>query len=309
MRRLRSEAGQAVALSAVFMTALLASCAAVLDVGAWFREDRDTQRIVDAAALAGAQELPESTGKAHARALEYATKNGEELPAANVTFETTVIEDDTIIVELERPAPGFFAKLFGIESITVGSNAKARAGVPSEARYVAPFAVDERHEMLTGTLFGKPCPCFEVETKLELKKTGPGAFRVINIDGSRGGVGSATLEEWIVRGYSGLMVSGPDKWYWSDPGAKFNSGNVQDALTFREGDELLFPVYRRSRGGGANFEYEVVGWAGFHVTDFDLRGEQGTISGWFSRVVWNGVFTTTPSPASDFGVRTISLID
>ncbi len=49
---IRSEAGQAAALTAVFMTVLLGSCAAVLDVGSWFRADRDTQRIADAAALA-----------------------------------------------------------------------------------------------------------------------------------------------------------------------------------------------------------------------------------------------------------------
>jgi hypothetical protein len=40
---------------------------------------------------------------------------------------------------------------------------------------------------------------------------------------------------------------------------------VQDALDARLGHELLFPVYRGTRGGGANFEYEVIGWVGFVV--------------------------------------------
>jgi hypothetical protein len=303
--RLRSEAGQAAALTAVFMTVLLGSCAAVLDVGAWFREDRDTQRIADAAALAGAQALPESTGTAQALAIEYADKNGGGISAADITFSQTVMPNDTIRTELERPAPGFFARLFGMDSVTVGSHAKARAGVPSSAKYVAPFAVDEKHEMLSGS----GCPCFEQNTDLDLKKTGPGAFRVINIDGSRGGTGTSTLEDWILNGYGGWMPAGPDVWYWSDPGAKFNSGNVQEALTAREGDELLFPVYRRTKGGGSNFDYEVIGWVGFHVTDFDLRGESGKIFGYFTRVIWEGLLPDTPSPAADFGVRTVSLID
>ena len=49
-------------------------------------------------------------------------------------------------------------------------------------------------------------------------------------------------------------------WYYSDPGAKFNSSHVKNALDARIGDDLLFPVYRSVRGGGANFEYEVVAW-------------------------------------------------
>jgi hypothetical protein len=303
--RLRSEVGQATALTAVFMTVLLGSCAAVLDVGSWFREDRDTQRIADAAALAGAQALPESTGQAQALALVYADKNGGGLNAADITFSETVFPNDTIGTKVERAAPGFFARLFGMDSVTVGSTAKARAGVPSSAKYVAPFAVDEKHLKLSGS----GCPCFDEDTDLDLKKTGPGAFRVLNIDGSKGGTGTSTLQEWILKGFSGWMPAGPDVWYWSDPGAKFNSSNVQNALGAREGEELLFPVYRRVKGEGSNFAYEVVGWVGFHVTDFDLSGSSGKIFGYFTRVIWDGILSDVPSPAVDFGMRSVSLID
>jgi uncharacterized membrane protein len=137
--RIRDEAGQAAALTAVFMTVLLASCAAVLDVGAWFRDDRDTQRIADAAALAGAQELPKSRSAAEAAARAYAKDNGLVLPADGtafiVDFESKSTVDDTISVKLERDAPGFFANIFGIAKIKVGSTAKARVAVPGEAKY------------------------------------------------------------------------------------------------------------------------------------------------------------------------------
>ena len=65
---MRREHGQAAALTVLFLTVLLASAAAVIDVGSWFREDRDTQRVADAAALAGAQALPESQGTARSLA-------------------------------------------------------------------------------------------------------------------------------------------------------------------------------------------------------------------------------------------------
>ena len=63
MNRLRSERGQATVLTVIFLVALLGVVALVLDVGSWFREQRDTQSAADAAALAAAQALPESTGR------------------------------------------------------------------------------------------------------------------------------------------------------------------------------------------------------------------------------------------------------
>ena len=76
MNRLRSERGQAAVLSVVFLAALLGAVAMVLDVGSWFREQRATQSAADAAALAGAQALPESTGTSSALATQYLAKNG-----------------------------------------------------------------------------------------------------------------------------------------------------------------------------------------------------------------------------------------
>ena len=64
---------------------------------------------------AGAQELPDSTGLATARATEYTSKNNG--PSPGVSFSSTVsgFGADTIHIELERPAPGFFAKVFGVD--------------------------------------------------------------------------------------------------------------------------------------------------------------------------------------------------
>jgi hypothetical protein len=302
---MRREHGQAAALTVLFLTVLLASAAAVIDVGSWFREDRDTQRVADAAALAGAQALPESQGTARALAIEFGGKNGGGVLSANVSFSTTVLAGDTINVNVERPANSFFAKIVGIDSVEVGSTAKARAGVPSEARWAAPIVVDEKHPLLHCnpmlSCFGPNHP-----TQLDLKKTGPGAFRLVNLDGSKGGTSPATLGDWMMRGYEGYMPLG---WYYSDPGAKFNSSHMQAALTARLGDELLFPIYRSVKGNGSNLQYEIVGWVGFVMTSYDARGSSGTLDGHFTRVIWEGLLSTTSSAATDFGVRTVALID
>jgi hypothetical protein len=76
----------------------------------------------------------------------------------------------------------------------------------------------------------------------------------------------------------------------------------------RIGDELLFPIYRTTRGSGANFEYFVVGWVGFVVTDFEAKGNSGKVEGHFVRVIWEGIQSESGGGA-DFGVRAVELVE
>ena len=300
MNRLRSEAGQAAVLSVVFMAALLGAVALVLDVGSWYRAQRATQSAADAAVLAGAQELPESTGTASALATQYLTANGG--GAGVVTFGTRRLANDTIRVGVTRQAPGVFAKIFGIDSVDVHAHAAARSGTVDSARYAAPIAVDKAHPLLNC----KPLPCFNVATTLDLEKTGPGAFRLVNLDGSKGGTGGQIDYDWIVNGYDGYMPLG---WYGSDPGAAFNDKKFKDAMSQRVGDELLFPVYDVVQSSGANFEYRVIGWVGFLVTGFTAKGNKATVDGHFVRVIWEGILTESGSGSEDFGVRAVELVE
>jgi hypothetical protein len=292
------ERGQAAVLTVVFLTALLGMVALVLDVGSWYREQRATQSAADAAALAAAQALPESSGAARVLADEYVAKNGG--GKREVTFSSRVSPSDTVTVRVERDAPGIFAKLFGISSVNVGARAVARAGGLAKARWAAPIGVDQRHPLLQC----RPLPCFGEATTLDLEKVGPGAFRLLNLDGSKGGTGPGTLAEWVVRGFDGYMPLG---WYGSDPGAKFSSSQVKSALNVRIGDELLFPIYLETRENGANFEYEINGWVGFVVTSFSGNGNHGTISGAFVRVIWEGIQSEV-GPANDYGARAVALV-
>ena len=137
MNRLRSESGQAAVLSVVFMAALLGAMAMVLDVGSWFREQRATQSAADAAALAGAQALPDSTSSSSALASAYLSSNGG--GAGEYSWSTRSVANDTISVKVTREADGVFAKIFGIDSVNVHAKASARAGNPTSARYAAPI--------------------------------------------------------------------------------------------------------------------------------------------------------------------------
>jgi hypothetical protein len=301
MKRFSNERGQSMVLTLVFVTVLIAIAGAVIDVGSWYRAHRQMQATADAAALAAAQELPEFPGDAQAQALDYANnRNQGGVTSGDIEFTSSVVPNDSVKVTARMVAPGVFTKLAGIDSVTARATAKARSGTLGQAKWAAPIGVDERHPLLQCA----PLPCFEDATTLELDKVGPGSFRIINIDGSRGGQSSATLGVWIDKGLDAYM---PLQWYWGDPGSSFNSSHVRDALTNRLGTELLFPIFRDVRGGGTNFEYEVVGWVGWHLTGFKIGGK-GQLSGWFTRVIWEGIQSETATD-DDFGARAVSLIE
>lgn len=299
-----NQRGQSLVLTLVFLTVIAGSAALVLDVGSWYRADRKLQANADAAALAGAQELPTSTADAKAAALAYADTNDGGVASAGVTFRTTVTPNDTIVVEAERSAPGFFAKLFGRNSVQVRARAVARTGTPSRARWAAPVAVDYRHPMLQ---CGNSCWNKDYPTTLDFDKIGPGAFRLINIDSSRGGTSPATIGEWIESGLNAWMDK--DRWYYSDPGIKPNSSHVEGALDIREGTELLFPVYNAVRAQGAGFEYFVIGWAVFHVTGYDIHGSKDSrLYGWFVDMIWEGIQSESAGDPN-FGAHAVALIE
>jgi putative Flp pilus-assembly TadE/G-like protein len=299
MKLFANERGQATVLTVLSLTVLLGMAALVLDVGSWFRAQRDTQAAADASALAAAQALPDAPGSASVLAGEYVDKNGG--GARTITFSTKNVANDTVSVRVERPTPGFFAKVFGINSVQVAGKATARAGTLGQARFAAPIGVDKRHPLLGGS----GCPCFGQDTDLELEKVGPGAFRFLNLDGSHGGTGTQDIEAWITQGFDGYMPLG---WYGSNPGAK-TSSNVTSAMNVKIGDELLFPVYDRTVDNGANFYYEVIGWVGFLVTDYiKVGGNNKRITGQFVRVIWEGIQSTSSSAIS-FGAQAIQLVE
>jgi Flp pilus assembly protein TadG len=293
--------GQATVLTVLFLAVLLGVAALAIDVGTWYKQKRDLQAVADAAALAGAQALPEDPATATSLALQYASTNGLTLSPSDITFSNEITAHDTINVHASSTANGVFAKLFGIDTLSVGAAASARSDNIDEARYAAPVAVNYSHPYLSGS----GCPCFGRSTTLDLTTTGPGAFRLINIDGSRGGTSPGTLAGWMQNGLDSFMGLG---WYYSDPGAKFNSSQMQSALGARTNSELLFPVYDAVRKQGANFQYDVIGWVGFYLTGFDARGNSGQLYGYFTRVIWQGLQGQSGG-SSDLGVRAVQLVN
>jgi Flp pilus assembly protein TadG len=305
MRQLRRcERGQALVLMVLFLVSLLGLATLVLDVGSWFRSQRQLQSAADAAALAGAQALPNRPGDASALAQQYAMKNASDLASAEYSIQSDLAPDDRITVHVTRNAPGFFAKIFGVDSVHVGATATAQAKMMAKARHVAPIAVRNTEPMLDGS----GCPCFGPgnETTLPLRTAAPGGFALVDLSGSGNGTTTNdSIADWIVNGYPDYLPVGT---YLSDPGAKFNNSKIQDALESRIGDELLFPVYDTYSGGGSNAGYHVIGWAAFHIESTSLNG-QGSLTGYFTEVTWDGIGASTSTGGGpNYGAHTVQLV-
>ena len=132
------ESGQALVLALVCMVALLALVGFVVDVGHAYLVQRQLQSGVDAAALAGAQQLPDST---------LATTAAQQLgPGGTNAPDSVDNSNTTVVMKCVQSAPGcsstfntynavqvtsssqvgtFFAKLVGVDSFTVHATATA----------------------------------------------------------------------------------------------------------------------------------------------------------------------------------------
>jgi hypothetical protein len=296
-------------MTVLFLTVLIGASAMSLDVGSWYHAKRQLQAEADAAALAGAQALPDSPADAKAYAIEYSNKNGGNLTPSQITIASDITPNDTIKVHMTTPAPGFFSKLFGLSSVTVGAGAAARSDNVGAALRVAPIVVNWLHPKLQ--CHPLPCPGPTEIDLADLHNPGSGdaagAFGLIDLlQSDNGSVGASDLADWITQGFDEYMDPGL---YYSAPSSKFNSVQVRDAMSVSVGQVLLFPIYKTILGPGSNAQYDVIGWVGFYVTGFDANGSSGAVYGHFTRRVSGGIQVSPGSTIPDNGVRAVQLVN
>lgn len=298
---MRREDGQV--LAPVLLALLVFTAAFVIDVGSWYLSQRRLQSAVDAAALAAAAQLPGDTAAATAAAERYAALNGGAL-ASDPVFSTRYLPADTVEVDAEREAPLFFARVVGVEGVTVHAHAVATAAPLVSAARVIPIGVSRG----TPVLVCGPA-CFGETATLEYDRAtvgAPGAFAYLDLANARGAVGTPTLAAWVRDGYPDEVPLGA---YDSDPGNRWDSGPVRgalDALVAARATVLL-PVYAGVSGRGANARYDIVGFAGFRLLARDTHGggTESTLTGTFVTYVHQGA---GGPPAEYFGAKSVSLV-
>ena len=124
----RGERGQALVLGALALVVLFGFTALSVDVGFFLRHRAVVQQAVDAAALAGAQALPDDRVLAEQLARDFAEKNGVDPATVEVSFRCTsnfqlacdpaADRWDTIQVRGEMDVPFFFAPVLQLTGAT-----------------------------------------------------------------------------------------------------------------------------------------------------------------------------------------------
>jgi Flp pilus assembly protein TadG len=119
------ETGQVAVFVLLFLVVLVGALAMVIDVGFDYVARRELQRATDAAALAGAQQLPGGWTAAQAAASSTYAQNGDGGDAVTYSLGSDLASGDSVVVHAQRTMPSLFARLFGITSSTVSATSQA----------------------------------------------------------------------------------------------------------------------------------------------------------------------------------------
>ena len=122
----RDERGQVLVLVTVLLMFMLTMAGMVMDIGMALENRRQLQNAVDAAALAGAQALPD-TAAAATQAQLYFDLNAPTMGTPSLTIEFPVGHPEQIQVSGSSEYRYIFLSLFGRESTTVSASALAGA--------------------------------------------------------------------------------------------------------------------------------------------------------------------------------------
>ena len=177
--RPQDERGQVIVLMVLMMVVLLGFAALVVDVGYAYYAHRSLQSSADAAALAGAQELPNAT-QAEIIARQYSSSAGNKNNKCNINGVTTTVTTkcvvslggcapmNAVVVLEQAPTKTFFAGLLGLPAFTIKAQATAsmRGGTPKPAHVM--IVLDRTGSMGTACTIGG--------TKLDCAKGGINAF-------------------------------------------------------------------------------------------------------------------------------------
>ena len=231
--------GQTAVLFALMVAILVGVIALGTDVTAMYINWQQSQKVADAAALAGANYLAGYTftgtaasgcatqsDSAKKVACTYAVDNG--LTASNLTI-TEPTSSTIQVVAQQTGLPFYFGKILGLTTYAVSARATAGAGGPVGTVTAGMFPV--------GLECTSPCSLANLDPGQSVsfgsKFVGglaPGNWQFLDVSGGHGG-GDALLASAIQYGATTSFSIGGT--IYSEPGNKGKSGPVKSALAAR----------------------------------------------------------------------------
>ncbi|HWO77052.1 MAG TPA: pilus assembly protein TadG-related protein [Bacillus sp. (in: firmicutes)] len=188
MNRLRelweNESGNVLVLVSLSLMALLAMTGLVIDGGMVYQTKSHLQKVANAAALSGAQELTNNQEKVEEVVYETLAKNDQSAVLKNLD----ITMEEKVAVDLEVPVSLAFSKLFGMDQVMVKAHAAAELRTMGRAAGAAPLGIDK----------SIPLEYYkEYELKVDQHDNDTGNFGVLAL----GGTGADTYEYNLRHGY------------------------------------------------------------------------------------------------------------
>ncbi|MGN6380504.1 MAG: pilus assembly protein TadG-related protein [Gaiellales bacterium] len=138
-RRVTHEGGQTLPLVVLFMVVVLGMAGLAIDLGDGYFQRQQVQNAADAAALAGAAEIPSGTWQSSSTT--YAALNDKPGDDVSASYNGT----DTVTVTVTRSVPTYLLSLFGKSSITVSATASAKIEALAQVSgHISPYAVTQQ---------------------------------------------------------------------------------------------------------------------------------------------------------------------
>lgn len=282
-KTLTEESGNVTVLVAAAFVALLGMAALAVDVGAIYYKQACLANAIDAAVLAGVQELPLSTTRAVSQAEYYAVQNG--VDASDVSF-TVSSDKRTITGTAQGHMDLFFARVLGYNNQDLEASAKAHISPIKSYTGIVPFGIKDQNYSFGQVVTLKQGSCNESIS---------GWFGALRLGGS----GADIYRDNIKYGYPEPVSVGDV--LQVEPGNM--SGPTSQGIAYRidgcrhcpacsissfaEGCSriLVVPMGYNNGRPGANGRFTVTGFAAFLVTEYTGSGNNNTVEGSFIRYV------------------------
>lgn len=306
LTRLRNESGQAMLFVVFAILGLVAITSLVIDGGSWFRTQRQVQTAADAAALAGAQDIPNQTN-ARNTAINYAQQNVSGIAAPTVTFPSAAEID----VVAAKPVSGIFLPAL---NATARAHARAQVSVPGALNNVAPIAVKNT---VACAVTNPGCYGQTVTVSFDESQVTTSTIGLINVkcnsdseftcDG--GQTGGSELKDEIECTPCWSSPLPANKWYGVKTGETVGPvrQGLQDAAD--RAQILFFPVFDQVGNSGRAFH--IIGWAAFVIdrTGVVWTSQTRQLTGHFVTYIATDLAAGDPiTGGTDFGVHVITLI-
>ena len=313
-RHFSNQRGQVAVFVGIALVALVGVLAYVIDTGSIYESRRSFQTVADSAALAGAQELP-NTSRAIEAAIDYAAMHEVTLDPSDIDIESTFVADDTIkVTASDMNKETLFAGIFGANSTEVGADATAMVGSPEEFSGVVPF----------GVLEDDWAPGEEYILKWGPQEDGHnhGNFGALAL----GGTGANNYRDKIRHGYDGALRVGDvvetEPGNMMGPTVQGTEDRIYDNTdyNFNDFDELTTfedSIYKLSKGDSQFVMCPIIDWVPYGREEVTILGfvpfiitkVQGSkVYGTFideALIVWNGEVAAL----DNHGIRVIRLIN